>query len=144
MWIAPRLRKAASPEADPPKPEPVPLASFGRNDGREMKLTLDSYLGRPFISLASWQDGRPEKGRMLSVRVSEIPRVIDALQRAAALAADWPGQDAPQRPEAAPQVPTDRRPPRRPTGADRAPVKVYGQDAPPVDSRLLDECEGDN
>src|SRR4051794_15697663 len=73
-----------------PKDSGRQIIALPRGDSVEMRLSLASYLGRPFVSFRIWERGRdgqfwPVKGKGCSVRVGEIANVIAALQEIEAL-----------------------------------------------------------
>ena len=121
MYISPN-------HPDPPRrPEPPPddgrrLGAVSRGDGRdELRVTLKTFAGRPFVSLRVWSrddDGAwwPVKGKGVSVRLGEIAGVIDALRRADAAAGELDRRRQPPRP--APRE--SRQGVAGPGGGDRA------------------------
>jgi hypothetical protein len=88
VWHNPKYPR---PEpAKPPDDEGERLAAIPRNDGREeLRVTLKSYEGRPYVALRVWEKddrGRywPVKNKGCSVRISEAAAVADALTWAVA------------------------------------------------------------
>jgi hypothetical protein len=86
MWLKPGY------QPDRPKPPPDEgerLATFQRNHGDEMRVTLAEYQGHPYVSLRLWspdpQTGElwPVKGRGCSLRMAELPELAEALRKAA-------------------------------------------------------------
>jgi hypothetical protein len=76
----------------PPVDDGELLDALPRSEGREaLRITLKEYEGRPYVGVRIWvRDDRtgamwPTK-RGCSVRIRELARVVEALQRAAALA----------------------------------------------------------
>lgn len=82
MWIAPRLR--AEREASAPKP-PTPsgetLAEFDRGQGITLRLSAETYESHPFVRLQQWQGGYPIRGKGCSLRLRELPEILEALGR---------------------------------------------------------------
>jgi hypothetical protein len=73
------------------------LATIARSDSEELRVTWDSYEGRPYLSLRFWTRGTdgqwwPDKAKGLTVRRHELPAFAEglekALERAAAIRAD--------------------------------------------------------
>ena len=109
MYISPN-------HPDPPRrPEPPPddgrrLGAVSRGDGRdELRVTLKTFAGRPFVSLRVWSrddDGAwwPVKGKGVSVRLGEVSGVIEALRRAAAVAGPQQGGQGDTGPRGGPRT----------------------------------------
>jgi hypothetical protein len=58
MWVSPTHPNPPKQASPPPDPGQV-LATMPRNDGRdELKVILDTYNGRPFISVRLWERDR--------------------------------------------------------------------------------------
>lgn len=90
MWRNPRYPAPEAPARDdrqgPPEDRGERLATLPRGQGEELRVSLDEYEGRPYISLRVWaigQDGSwwPTK-KGCSVRIREITDVAQALMRA--------------------------------------------------------------
>jgi hypothetical protein len=87
MWVNPN-HPSPPRQADPPEERGRRLATIPRGDDVELRVSLDSYRGHPYLSLRLWgQDvlsGEwwPLKGRGLSIRVGELEQVVDALESA--------------------------------------------------------------
>lgn len=82
MWIAPRLRaerEAAQPK--PPTPSGETLAEFDRGQGITLRLSAETYESHPFIRLQQWQGGYPIRGKGCSLRLKELPAILEALGR---------------------------------------------------------------
>jgi hypothetical protein len=81
----------------PPEPTGELIARFHRPGLRgvpdaELRITLDSFQGRPFIGCRVWEAGQggswwPTK-KGVSIKLSEAIRVADAIAEAAKIAAD--------------------------------------------------------
>jgi len=78
-----------NPSLPPPEPRPAPqetgerLATLPRGPSEELRVSLDTYEGRPYVSVRLWaagQDGQmwPTK-KGTSVRVRELAEVARAL-----------------------------------------------------------------
>ena len=81
MWVNPRLPAPVQPEA--PQDHGHRLLTLPRGRGEEMRVSLDEYNGKPFLSLRVWaigQDGQwwPTK-KGCSVRIHELTDVAGAL-----------------------------------------------------------------
>lgn len=93
-----RARLDAHQRANPARPAPAPpdpgriLARMPRPDGTELRVSLHTYEGRPFVRVGPWQssaaDAWPVKGKGATVKVRELAAVagalLDALDAAAA------------------------------------------------------------
>jgi hypothetical protein len=86
MW----LKTGYQPERPKPRPDDGErLATFQRNHGDEMRVTMAAFNGHPYVSLRLWspdpQTGElwPVKGRGCSLRTSELPELAEALRKAA-------------------------------------------------------------
>lgn len=61
------------------------LAKVSRPDGTELRVSLHSYEGKPYVRVGPWQRGRdgasmwPVKGKGTTVRVGELGAVVRAL-----------------------------------------------------------------
>jgi hypothetical protein len=114
MWVNPKLRQAESDTAaaSPPAERGRRLATFPRGDRAELRVTLDEYEGRPFVSLRVWEADRPgaplwpAKGKGCSLRLSEIGGFLEAL---AGLDLDGLAGGHQRRAENVPQRAPDRR-----------------------------------
>lgn len=65
------------------------LATLPRGDSDELRLLIREYEGRPFLALQVYStDDRGElvavRGKMATIRVREVPEMIQALKRAEA------------------------------------------------------------
>jgi hypothetical protein len=63
------------------------LATFPRQDGEELRVSLDCYKGHPFVNVHKWARGPggrmvPLRGQGTTVRISEIDGAIAALREA--------------------------------------------------------------
>src|SRR5438067_480849 len=97
MWVNPKYSRTSpeQPDPTPPKPSGKLILACARKgpDGAplELRVSLDEYQGRPYISLRLWQFHRssgawfPTK-KGASIRLSEAASVIDALESAMGLA----------------------------------------------------------
>lgn len=84
-----RARVEAHQRAHPARPAPAPpdpgriLARFSRPDGTELRVSLHSYEGKPYVRVAPWQSSAPDawpvKGKGSTVRVRELAGVAAAL-----------------------------------------------------------------
>jgi hypothetical protein len=89
MYISPRHPNPPRPAA-PPDDDGEVLAALPRGDGREeLRVTLKSYNGHPYVALRVWERNDrgefwPVKNKGCSVRLGEAAAVADALTRAAA------------------------------------------------------------
>jgi hypothetical protein len=86
MWLKPGY------EPDRPKPPPDDgerLATFQRGQDQEMRVTLAEYQGHPYINFRVWspdpQTGElwPARGKGCSIRMAELPELVEALRKAA-------------------------------------------------------------
>lgn len=72
----------ARASADAPDPGTV-LATAARPDGTELRVSLHSFEGKPFVRVAPWQRSGdawwPVKGKGVTVRVRELATVAAAL-----------------------------------------------------------------
>ena len=82
-----RARNAAATRA---KATPVTVPDKGdvcgtipRRDGSDLVVAVKEFEGRPFVSVGLWSGGWPVKGRSVSVRLSELGQVLEALVAAA-------------------------------------------------------------
>jgi hypothetical protein len=91
--MRPGLRRSdRGPQGDRSRSEPVQesgrrLASFPRQGGEELRISLDCYRGHPFVNVHKWGKGPggrmfPLKGQGTTVRLSEIEGTIAALREA--------------------------------------------------------------
>ena len=104
MYLSPnhpdyeRLKGRATAEV--PKPTGETLAELERRgrDGVEQRLrvALDSYEGKGYVSVRLWEGGRPTK-KGCSFRPAELPVIIAALQKALGQVDPPPGREAPRR-----------------------------------------------
>lgn len=83
MW-----RKDPSTVPTPPEPTGEPICHFDRDRGeKRLEVRLQEYEGHPFVSVRVWargQDGAlwPTKSG-LSIRMRELPELVQALQELA-------------------------------------------------------------
>ncbi len=87
MWVSPRHPNPPRP-AEPPAETGRRLGTFDRGDDGELRVCLQRYEGRPYISLRVWAKGWPVKGKGVSIRVREaaglaaiLADVVDQLGR---------------------------------------------------------------
>jgi hypothetical protein len=78
------------------------LATARRSDDEEVRISWQTYEGRPFLSLRLWKrssDGSwwPDKTRGISIRLRELPDVAEGLAAAMDLASDHYGPPQGQR-----------------------------------------------
>jgi hypothetical protein len=103
MYVSPNhpeYERLTSPPA-PPEDQGLRLATIPRFGGDELRVNLDRYRDRPYARLQAWHvdengEAWPIKGRCVTVRVSELGRVIDALREAERLVAQ--GHDRAEKP----------------------------------------------
>jgi hypothetical protein len=103
MYVSPNhpeYEKLTSPPV-PPEDQGLRLATIERFAGEELRISLDAYRGRPYARLQAFRrdengEAWPVKGKCVSVRVSEMGRVIDALREAERLVAQ--GHDQAEKP----------------------------------------------
>ncbi len=84
-----RARLDAHQRANPARPAPPPpdpgriLARMPRQDGTELRVSLHTYEGRPFVRVGPWQSSAPDawpvKGKGATVKVRELAAVAGAL-----------------------------------------------------------------
>lgn len=84
-----RARLDAHQRANPVRPAPAPpdpgriLCRLARQDGTELRVSLHTYEGRPFVRVGPWQSSAPDawpvKGKGATVRVRELAAVAGAL-----------------------------------------------------------------
>ncbi len=90
MYIHPRYAELTghSPPGftSPPEPPGTTLATFERNQGAErLRVSSEEYQGHPFVRLAVWSRNPdtghwwPMKGKSVSIRMRELPELVDAL-----------------------------------------------------------------
>lgn len=114
-----------NPSHPPPEPRPAPqetghrLATIPRGPGEELRLSLDTFEGRPYVNVRVWAIGSdgaywPVRGKGVSVRIREIRAVAEALARAYDLTEG--GDPSP----AAPTRARSRAPSRATSPANRA------------------------
>ena len=86
---AARLREAQGPTRDRPAPEDrgQRLATIDRGDEGELRISLDRYQDRPFISIRVWRGGYPDPKRGIAIRLRELPDFAEAIGRAMEIAA---------------------------------------------------------
>jgi hypothetical protein len=83
MWRKPGYESEhASPK--PPVDQGKRLATFPRGKGREFRVSLSQYEGHPYVDLRLWEQNRagdwwPVKGKGTTVRLSELPELVEAL-----------------------------------------------------------------
>jgi hypothetical protein len=112
MWVNPRFateqQQPDRPQAPPEPAGPVLAALLRRSRDKpdqELRLILETFNGHPYLRLQLWEQGRdgwwPMRGRSVTVRMSEVADLADAL--AGALAEDRDGTPPPDaRPGPAP------------------------------------------
>ena len=93
MWRNPKYFPADNPTQTPPAERGERLATLTRGDGVELRVALAEFEGRPFVSLRVWErdrEGRwwPVKGKGVSLRLRELPELLDALGRVEDLVED--------------------------------------------------------
>ena len=92
-----KAREAAA-NANAPDPGRV-LASYARPDGTELRVSMHTYEGKPFVRVAPWQRSGeawwPIKGKGVTVKVRELATVAAALLDAID-AANTDGANAPR------------------------------------------------
>lgn len=90
----------AHPTRKAPEERGERLATLSRGDSEELRVTWDSYEGRPYLSLRLWTRGTdgqwwPDKARGVTVRRHELAAFAEgveaALDRAAALQTEHAG-----------------------------------------------------
>ena len=74
--------QAAPPARELPDPGDV-CARLPRADGTELHVAVREYEGRTFVGISVWQNGWPQKGKMVTVRPRELAQVIGGLCLAA-------------------------------------------------------------
>ena len=79
--VAASRRVASPPQARPDKGDVC--GTVPRRDGSELVVTIKEYEGRPYVSIGLWANGWPVKGKSVSVRMSELSGVLEALVTAA-------------------------------------------------------------
>src|ERR1700733_10144231 len=80
-----------SPLADASPGEGLRLATIPRNHREELRISIDRFQGRPFVSIRLWvlyPDGRKPTKKGTSVRLSKLREVIAALSEADDLTAE--------------------------------------------------------
>jgi hypothetical protein len=112
MYVSPNHPNPPKPAApsQPPTEHGTRLATFPRiNDGQgELRVNLDEFNGHPFLSIRLWVFDRiatawwPTK-RGVSIRRRDIPDLIAALERAAAMMDDQEANPVSQPPQQARQ-----------------------------------------
>ena len=122
MWTR---EKGHVPDSGPTPPEErgQRLASIPRGRDEELRISLDEYEGRPYVSVRVWARGTggswwPVKAKGLSIRLREIDDVIEALAQAADMTDDpapAPRPSAPARQPSRPQA--ARQGSQRPPGS---------------------------
>jgi hypothetical protein len=87
-----RARDGSSAAPDPGRI----LTRAPRRDGTELRVSVHTYEGKPFVRVALWQSSAPDawpvKGKGCSVRVGELLAVAAALLDAADAANDGEGR----------------------------------------------------
>jgi hypothetical protein len=81
-----RRRAAAQQQQRPAAPAPDAgkiLAALPRFDGTELRVSLHTHEGKPFVRVGPWQSSAPDawpvKGKGTTVRVRELAAVAAAL-----------------------------------------------------------------
>lgn len=85
MWRNPNYPAPEAPA--PPEERGRRLATLPRGKAEELRVTLDSFEGKPYLGLRVWSQGAdgswwPLKGKGLSIRVRELADVAAALHQA--------------------------------------------------------------
>ena len=99
MWV----REGHQPDRPtPPQEQGERLACFDRAKGEQLRVTLETFNGYPFVRLAVWAAGNdgqvwPVKGRAVTLKMRELGPLAEALAAAAGQ-----GQGTPQSGTAAP------------------------------------------
>lgn len=80
--VSQQKARDARASANAPDPGTV-LATAARPDGTELRVSLHSFEGKPFVRVAPWQRSGetwwPVKGRGVTVKVRELATVAAAL-----------------------------------------------------------------
>src|SRR4051812_22089363 len=81
MWRNPKHPAPEKPA--PPAETGERLATFERGPGVEMRVSLDHYEDRPYVSLRVWERGRDGVWRPTrkgaTIRMRELAELVDAL-----------------------------------------------------------------
>lgn len=68
------------------RPTPVDngkrLATIRRGEGEELRVSLDEYEGRPFLSIRVWRNGYPDPKRGVTIRIRELADFADGVAAA--------------------------------------------------------------
>ena len=77
----------ARPVRQAPEDRGERLATIPRGDSEELRVTWDSYEGRPYLSLRLWTRGTdgqwwPDRAKGCTVRRHELSTFADAVERA--------------------------------------------------------------
>jgi hypothetical protein len=111
VWVNPKYADQVS-RPRPPAETGRRLAAMPRGEGAEMRVVLDRYQDRPYVSLRLWERDRdgewwPVKGKGCSVRTGEVAELIAALRQVEDILdrRDDDGRDDPPRPAADPDRP---------------------------------------
>ncbi len=95
MWVNPKGGRSKPPPSPAPEPSGRLLATFerpgrGRGPDTELRVSLDEYMGHPFINMRVWSRGSDgnwyptRKG--LSVKLREAENLAETLGEAVRLA----------------------------------------------------------
>jgi hypothetical protein len=84
---AERLRQTIPQSAAPPEENGPRLATIPRDDNTEIRVNWSSYEGKPFVSLRLWTRNErgewwPDRARGMSIRVKELPDLVDGIAAA--------------------------------------------------------------
>jgi hypothetical protein len=114
MWRNPRY--PAPGPATPPENAGELLLSLPRNNGDELRISLDEFHDRKFVSLRLWTRGSGGElwpsAKGVTVRLHEADRVVAAIEAAVDLARQSPRPG----PAAGAAAPAPSPPPDRPQG----------------------------
>ena len=120
MWVNPRFREITGREppgsastTKAPEPAGETLVVLRRGQGVELRIAMAEFQGRAYVSVRVFEQGHdgafyPARGKGCSLRLSELPAIVEALGR---VAAGTPDREP---------APTPRDDPDRPRYAERA------------------------
>jgi Transcriptional Coactivator p15 (PC4) len=85
MWRNPNY--PAPEPVSPPEERGERVGTIARGQDEKLRIAIDEFRGHRYLALRAWsrdRDGNfwPLKGKGVSVRLSELREVIEALQRA--------------------------------------------------------------
>lgn len=138
MYVSPSHPNPPRTQA-PPADQGERLATFPRNGGEELRVTLSEYQGHPYVSLRVWAPGSdgqlwPTK-KGCSVRIRELADLVEALGRVEALLDRRPAsQERPHRTPTAPGGRAHGPAPRRATASPRPERRGFDAGSLPLDS----------